>query len=73
MKWIKSSDQQPPKDRSFLCITTLHSEPRFGIYDYWDNKYDGKAYWHQCCSTCCCNYSLEKGFYWMELPEMPDE
>jgi hypothetical protein len=85
MKWIKSSDQFPPKDRSFIGFTGKDRSsigftgdeigPFRGMMDIynWDGRGDGDDKYVSVGSCDGCNNIDEKNIlYWMDLPERPD-
>ncbi len=74
MKWIKCTNQQPPKDRAFLGFVFMgydskNKDIRCCFYDCFRKKFI------EDCS--CSGYEHDREYieviYWMELPERPED
>lgn len=80
MKWIKSSDMRPPKDKSFLGYgIDIFKNVGVDIFYYREPVLNNRKrvvtpgqYYCECNPFGCEPIMEESMIYWMELPEKPD-
>ncbi len=71
MNWIKCKDKFPPKNETFLALTT----GRIEMMEWKERIVDGvsKGWFGLYCPCACCNgYCTDNFEYWMPLPKPPE-
>jgi len=84
VKWIKSSEQLPPRDREFLALHTKYDNVYIILMCYWNDEatryQDPEAGLYiniSCCTGCKIqNRPSDEEFfnvltYWRDIPELP--